>query len=426
MEATVGFEPTVGVLQTPALPLGYVAPQPLVSSVTGIARPVVQLSPHKRHTTIVLQWRRKVKRDNGQGTVYQRGNGRWAGSLMVNGRRRWVYGRSEREAKRKLLALQNEVARAGDLPNPGRRTVTDLIDAWLDAGEATLKPGTVAYYRKVANAYIIPKIGRLKLTSLTPDAVQRLVTPWQKAGKHRTATKIHAVLHRACQLAVLWGWLAANPCDRILRPAYRATRKEMWSADELTTFLTGARDHPLYPLYLLLVTTGLRLGEALALTWNDLDLTTGLLAVRRSVQRIAGDWVATSPKTRAGERAIGLPADVVTELKRHRVRQIERLGERGWNASGLVFTNQTGGVLCPSVVQHNLARLCNRLGIPRLTAHGLRHLHASLLISGGLPVTDVSRRLGHANAAVTMTVYAHAIGRSDDHAVGIVERVLKR
>ncbi|MGC8878944.1 MAG: hypothetical protein ACP5R2_06955, partial [Anaerolineae bacterium] len=88
----------------------------------------------------------------------------------------------------------------------------------------------------------------------------------------------------------------------------------------------------------------------------------------------------TTPKTRAGERVVGVPAEVVAGLKQHRVRQIERLGDAEWSADGLVFTNRAGGYLCPSVVQHGLGRLCRRLGIPHLTVHGLRHLHASLLL----------------------------------------------
>lgn len=367
-----------------------------------------------------------MRRNNGEGTVTRRHNSTYAAALRVDGKRRWVYGPTEKDVRRKLALLQAQAAKSGTLPTPGRRTVADLIDAWLDAAAPTLKPRTLADYRAMADAYIVPAIGRLRLTRLTPDVVQRLVTPWQKDGKHRTAVKVHAVLHRACKVAVLWGWLADNPCDRILRPSYRPERKEMWSADELARFLAGARGHDLYPLYLLLVAAGLRLGEALALRWSDVDLAAGLVTVRRSVQRVGGEYVFTASKTRSGERSIGVPGDVAAELKRHRVRQIERLGAAGWTADGLVFTNRTGGVLCQSVAQHGLKRLCDGLRLPALTVHGLRHLHASLLLAEGLPITDVSRRLGHANPGITLTVYSHAIRRCDDPAAAIVEHVLKR
>jgi len=364
-----------------------------------------------------------MKRGNGEGTICRRKDGLYTAALMVDGRRKWVYGKTEREVRLKLLALQNLAARSGNLPQPGKRTVSDLLDAWLEAVAPTLKPSTLESYRKVANAYILPLIGKVRLNRLTPDVVQRLITPLQQQGKARTATKVYTTLHRACRVAVLWGWLANNPCERILRPQYRVERREMWAKDDLQRFLEGAQGHPLYPLYLLLVATGMRLGEALALRWSDVDWAAGTVQVERSVQRIRGEWVFGSPKSKSSIRSVTLPSEVLATLKQHRLHQLKELGA-GWSPEGLVFCNRAGEVLCQSVVQHNLQRLCERLGLPPLTPHGLRHLHASLLLSEGLPIPLVSRRLGHANAAVTMGIYAHCVSKRDDQAVQAISKAL--
>lgn len=366
------------------------------------------------------------KRSNHEGNIRKRSDGRWEASLMMAGKRQYVYGKTRQEVVIRLQQLQGAAQRAGHLPNPGRRTVSDLLDAWLEVGATTLKPATLESYRNVCDTHIRPTIGTLHLSRLTPDVVQRLIAPLQKQDKTRTAVKVYRALHRACELAVLWGWLPSNPCDRILRPTHQPERRDVWAQDELRRFLDGAQEHPLYPLYLLLIASGLRLGEALALQWSDLDFTTRRLTVQRSVRRIRGEWVFDLPKIRSGIRTLALPAEVVHELRRHKARQAEarlRLGA-GWHRRELVFTNGTGDVLHPSVVEHNLHWLCRQIGVPKMTPHGLPHLHASLLLGEGLPIPDVSRRLGHATPGVTMSIYAHSLGAREDEVAHAIGRML--
>lgn len=352
-----------------------------------------------------------MRRNNGEGSLTQRPDGSWAVSLMVQGKRRWLYAKTKRDAERQLAALQREVARHGGLPDPGKRSVGDLLTAWLEAAAPSLKPATLDHYQQVCERYLLPAIGRLRLSRLSPDVVQRLVTPYQQQGKRRTAAKVYRTLHRACEVAVLWGWLGSNPCDRILRPKHQPERKEVWSEADVRRFLDGARGHPLYALYLLLITSGVRLGECLALRWSDLDFSTGVLTVARSVQRLKGEVVFSTPKTKAAVRSVHLPPMVLAEL--HPPLNPD---------SSLMFTNARGGVLHPSVVQHQLTRLCAELSLPKVTPHGLRHLHASLLLSGGVPLSEVSRRLGHASPAVTMGIYAHCL-HSDERAADVIGRV---
>lgn len=161
--------------------------------------------------------------------------------------------------------------------------------------------------------------------------------------------------------------------------------------------------------------------------WSDLDLGQGTVWIRRSLHRIAGEWVETSPKTTAGDRRIALPPETVAALKRQQAQQAEARLRAGaeWQDRGLVFCGQHGQPLQQSTVQHTLARTCRGLGLPKLTPHGLRHLHASLLLQAGLDVPRVSRRLGHATPAITLAVYAHALGNQDGEAAGIIGRAIR-
>lgn len=136
-------------------------------------------------------------------------------------------------------------------------------------------------------------------------------------------------------------------------------------------------------------------------------------------------WVEGEPKTQAGMRTVSIPPELSQALHRERARQAERrlrLGE-GWQDRSLVFSNDTGGVLHPSVVAHRLRAASDALGLPRLTPHGLRHLSASLLIAQNVPLPNVSRRLGHGNPGITARIYSHA-ANADWESAQVLQRVL--
>lgn len=364
---------------------------------------------------------------HGEGSVFKRRDGRWQASLQVNGARHTVYGKTEQEVRRKLATLRRQAEGANGLPDPGKRTVNDLLDEWLAAAAPTLRPKTLHDYRTTCDRHIRPSLGKVRLSRLSPVVIQRLCSALQTQGKGRTARLVYALLHRACRLAVMWRWLPENPCGRILPPRHRAARKEVWGPEELRAFLKGAQDHPQYPLWLLLIGTGCRLGEALGLAWDAVNLEQGTIAICRNLQRVGGRWVLGAPKTRAGERVIALPADAVKGLRRQRAAQNEHRLKAGgeWrNDLDLVFTTAQGAPLHGRVVERCLRRECQRLGLPPVTPHGLRHLHASLLLDQGVPLPLVSTRLGHANPQITASVYAHLVRRDDDGPAEAITRAL--
>ena len=358
-------------------------------------------------------------------TLTKRADGRYQAAVQRNGTRRFVYGKTKREVEQKIADLQRQ-ASGGSLPVPGNRTVADLFAHYLATVGPTLKPRTLADYRNLANRYILPSLGKLRLARLTPDHLQALYGQLQAAGLSRAPSQVHRLLHRVFKLAVLWRWLGENPADRVIVPTYRAPRKEVWTAEQLATFLDATRDEWLGPLWLCLIATGCRLGEALALRWSDVDLGQGTVWIRRCLHRIGGEWVETAPKTKAGERCLTLPPEAIEGLRRQKVHQAEARFRAGaeWQDRGLVFTGERGQPLQQSVVQHALARWCDRLDLPKLTPHGLRHLHASLLLRAGLDLPRVSARLGHARPSITMGIYAHTLQQIDDEAASIIAQAM--
>jgi integrase len=220
--------------------------------------------------------------------------------------------------------------------------------------------------------------------------------------KPSVAEKVHRILHRCFNVGVLWGELKENPCDRVMKPKYQTPVKSVWTKDQLQVFLNSSKNHWLYPLWLLIVSTGCRLGEILALRWSDVDLESGKMTVSRSC--CLGPEGSLCSHHRRPRPGCGC-----SSFRRSVLKVLKELRERNQDSELVFLGPKAGRPLHPSVVQHNLKRLCKRLDLPEITPHGLRHLHASLLLSNHVPVPLVSKQLGHANPGITMKIYAHAI-----------------
>lgn len=206
-----------------------------------------------------------------------------------------------------------------------------------------------------------------------------------------------------------------------MKPVYKSKTPNLWSRTELREFLDGTADNWLHPLFVLLAGTG----EALALTWNDVEFDTAV-SVTGTLHRIDGEAVVTEPKTPSAMRTVIVPSEVSDALRRQKAQQDSwrETAGTGWHDTGFVFTGRTGEPLHRSVPAHAMKRFCERLGLPHVTPHGLRHLHASLLLDENIPVTAVSARLGHANPNLTLKIYAHSFRHQDAQAAQAIGRAL--
>lgn len=354
------------------------------------------------------------------GRVTRRADGRFVATVQMDGKRRSAYGRTEKEARAALQALVQQAAQTGTLREPGRRTLADLADAWLKSAPG-LRPTTRTTYREFLTRYAYPELGRERLERITPDRLQRLYA----VLKPSVAEKLHRILHRAFAVAVLWRWLTDNPCDRVMRPAYRPAERHMWSSEQAHTFIAGIEAHWLGPLFVLIATTGLRLGEALALRWEDAGLGVAL-SVTGTLHHVDGAPMIGAPKTASARRTVMLPPVAITALHRQRAQQDgwQQAAPDGWPVTPHIFTGRTGRPLHRCVPEAALKRLCGRLGLTPVTPHGLRHLHASLLLHEHVPITAVSARLGHANPHITLRLYAHALPGQDRLAAEAIDRAL--
>ena len=298
---------------------------------------------------------------------------------------------------------------------PRRRITVErfLWDTWLPATRTTIRTSTYLSYRSHLRNHIGPYIGEKRLDKIDGSSLNELYATLLDRGRAdgtglsaSSVGRVHAVLHRAFRDAVRWQLIAHNPASSADPPKMRATRQTQfatWTAGELGRFLEFVEDDKLYPLWLVLATTGMRRGEALGLRWSDVDLARGEAAIRQTV--VSHDYVIalSEPKTARGRRVVALDNYTVEALRTYKEKGAPEQDDE------LVFCYGTGTPLNPIDISKRFITLSKRAGLRRIRLHDLRHTHATLALQAGIHPKIVSERLGHSTIAFTLDVYSHAI-----------------
>lgn len=240
-------------------------------------------------------------------------------------------------------------------------------------------------------------------------------------------TYVHSVLKSALEHAVREGELPRNIARNVKATAPRPRRFRPLTATEARRFLDAARGDRLHALYELALRTGLRKDEFLGLHWEDLDLSAGTAAIRRSLQRTRTGGLTHLPtKTRASERRIALPSECLHSLKKYKGRHEKERETAGsaWQDSILVFTTPMVRPFDPANLTRRFRSFLDRAGLRRIRFHDLRHSTATLLLEQGVDLVVIKELLGHAHIGVTAGVYAHVRLRLQRQAVDTLNDAL--
>jgi integrase len=250
-----------------------------------------------------------------------------------------------------------------------------------------------------------------------PDPHGHLLSP-------ATVRRVHATLHRALKDAVRWSRLSRNPVDSADPPRAAGFDREMkvWTATEVRSFLERERESDLYPLWLLLATTGMRRGEALGLSWEDLDLEAGRLSITKTLIMNGYATMLSTPKTKKGRRLIVLDQATISALRKLRTQQMKVHLQQGlpWKESQPVFVTEAALPYHPERVSKLFAQAAKQAGLPRIRLHDLRHTYATLALSAGVHPKVISERLGHASIAITLDCYSHCLPTLSEEAAARV------
>lgn len=376
---------------------------------------------------------RRGRRANGEGSIFRRSSdGRWVTQLTVgykaNGKpdRKTLTGHSAREVAEKLAVAQAELARGVNL-KPERLAVADLLDRWLASlGAANLAPKTLTSYEATVRLHLKPALGGLQVGGLSALHVEALLAEKIDAGQSpRSVRYMLVVLRLALGWALRRKLVGVNVALDVAGPKVTRHRVEPMTPDEARRLLAAASGDRLEALYVLALALGFRQGEALGLTWADVDLDVGVVRVRKQLQRLDGKLVRRDLKTEGSRRDLPLYPDVAAALRAHRKRQLaERVAAPRWEDHDLVFCSARGTPLEPSNVRKRYKKILAAAGLPERRYHDLRHSCASFLLALGVSTKGVQEILGHSQSATTLDIYAHLLPGAKEKAVGDVGRLL--
>jgi integrase len=339
---------------------------------------------------------------------------------------------TKKDAQRELIRLLAEVEN-GTAVDPSTLTVTEYIRGWLDCADH-LAGKTRDRYRALAEQQIIPHLGSIALQKLRPRHVADWHATLLKSGgkdgaplSARTVGHAHRLLHTVLARAAGLEVVGRNVVGMVRPPKVDAEEVEILTAAEVGEVLTRLAGHRLFPIAVLVLGTGLRRGELCELRWGDINMDSGSLRVERAVEQTRAGLRVKAPKTRHGRRMIALPSSVIDALRAQWLEQLETRFALGMGRTGtddLVFPLPDGAQWSPDYLSRVWRLAMVALGLPRVGLHSLRHAHASALIASGVDVLTISRRLGHASPAFTLTVYGHLFADTDAAAAKAIDITL--
>jgi integrase len=360
-------------------------------------------------------------------------------------------GQPRRQIRRRGFATKRDALDALDLVReelrgrryvaPSRQTLGEWLERWLDDREVEgLKPSTINGYRHTLRSVTRHPVAEVELQELTAvdlDCLYRdLLTSGRRHGRHgkqageglspRTVRYVHTLVRKALEDARRKGAVSVNVSGDASPPGSRAAQapeSTVWQPAQLRAFLEAADETDHGPMLRLAAFSGLRRGELCGLRWSDVDLDGGSLTVRNTRVVLVHAVVEGTPKSHRPRR-VELDVETVVRLRQHRARQGEQALALGIPRPEYVFTMADGKPWHPSVITRAFSRLVERMDLPRVRLHDLRHSHASHMLAAGVNARVVSERLGHATVGFTLSVYAHVLDGQQAEAAEAVARLV--
>jgi integrase len=341
------------------------------------------------------------------GKITKRKDGRYMTTITVaKGKRKPVYGRTRKECAENDIALRLELkASAGRLVTDETMLVSELLERWLDSLDGKRKASTMESYRQIVRDHINPHIGTIQLNRLTPDDIQKMVDTWLKTHSTQSVRNFHARLRKALNYAMSRQLITYNPAMLVELPTVVKRPVQPITAMQMRAILAVVSGHRLELLYRMAVVMGMRLGELLALRWQDIDMSRKALYITGTMRRIKGKMQRlTGGKNDSSTTAAPIPETIMRRLIPLR------------QSNGYLFTTTKGNPYDPRYIPRQFETVIGQANkiladndkIPdTVTFHTLRHSSASFLIAAGESPRMVMEHLRHSQIAITMNLYGH-------------------
>jgi integrase len=368
------------------------------------------------------------KRSNGEGTIYKnkerdRFEGQVTVGIKADGKpiRRKVSGRTKAEVVKRMAEVRERCTHGPGLPSDV--TVADWLGYWVSVvlPTADIASSTRESYEDLCTWYLIPRLGRIRLVKLSPADVRGMLVSMNADGYSSNTQRLaRAALRRALRVAEAEGYVQRNVAG--LTDGVKLDTKigRTMTPDQIKCLISSVSGSRIEPVLHVLLATGLRRSEVLGLCWSDIDLATSpaTIQVSHALKREKSGLVFGEPKTKRTKRLLYIPNATARLLKEYRVSQLREKLEFGpswggeWSEVDFVFTTPIGTPIDPRNFGRNLEQATESAGLGKWSPHEFRHTAASLMISSGVPLKQVSEALGHSSISVTADVYGHLLSPS--------------
>ncbi|HEN4574768.1 TPA: site-specific integrase [Streptococcus agalactiae] len=344
-----------------------------------------------------------------------------------------VTGRTRKEVKQKARHAQDEFISNGYTVTKvvPIKNYQELAELWLENYQLTVKPQTFIATKRMLYNHLIPIFGTMKVDKLTVSYIQRFIN--DLSNQLVLYGVVHSINRRVLQYGVSLQLLPFNPARDVMLP--KVPKKEnkaiKFIAPEdlkaLMAYMEKLANKKFsyffdYVLYSVLLATGCRFGEVVALEWSDIDLENGTISITKNYSRLLK--LIGTPKSKAGVRVISIDKKTINLLRLYKNRQRQLFIETGTRVSAVVFSTPLKEYQNMATRQESLDRRITEVGIPRFTFHAFRHTHASLLLNAGISYKELQYRLGHATLAMTMDIYGHLSMDKEKEAVSYFEKAI--
>lgn len=378
----------------------------------------------------------------GAGTIRQRKDGRWEARYTI-GRdggtgkqiQKSLYGKTQKEVSKKLRQLTLKIE-DGKYIEPSKLTVGQWLSIWLNEYIGNVKPLTAASYRTQYENHIKPGLGAIKLTALNANSVQKFYNDLQrkKGLSPKTIKNVHGVLHKSLEKAVALQYISYNPSNACELP--KVIKKEIQPLDEkdIKAFLCAISGHKYETLYIVTLFTGMRQGEILGLTWDNIDFEKGTIYINKQLQKEKtknGKYYLATLKNDKSRTITPAPyiMKLLNEYKKNQT-SLKIKGGSIWGNSepinkNLVFTDEIGCHLVHVTVYKQYKKIVESIGCSSARFHDLRHSYAVASLQNGDDVKTVQENLGHHTAAFTLDVYGHVSERMKKESAARMEAYIK-
>lgn len=347
-----------------------------------------------------------------KGHIEKRAKDSWSVVVYLgNNKYKWytVHG-TKTEANDFLIEKLKEL-KDGTFVNNDKMTLEEYMNYWYETFcIQELSPTTYESYRRNLDKYILKELGKIKLNDLSPLHLQTFYNNCLKIGlSKKTITYLHRIIHSALNKAIMWQLLTKNVANNVKPPKPDKYKANILNAKEISKLIAVIKLTYIYIPVMIAIATGMRRGEILGLTWNNIDFRKREINVEQAIYPTKNGLVVLPPKTDNSIRKIAIPRRLVRILKKHKKRQLKYKKTLGnsYIDSDYVCVNSEGKLISPSSLNHKFKDILKENNLPSIRIHDLRHSHASLLLYKGASEKAISSRLGHSTIQITMDLYTH-------------------